>query len=297
MIDVVVVGGGFAGLSAALYVARARRAVTVLDAGEPRNRFARHSHGFLGHDGRPPLEILAEARTQLLRYPTARYEALTVDRVERTDRGFRLFSDGVEVAAARRLVLATGVVDRLPAIPGLAERWGEGVMHCPYCHGYEVAGRRLGVVATGEASMHQAMLIPDWSDDVTLFTNGAITLGTDRRASLLRRGVKIVERPIAAVHGADRTVRSVDLTDGETIPIEGLFVAPETTLHSALVRQLECAVEEGVVGAMVTTDDRNRTSTPGVFAAGDMMRSIHSTTSAAAEGVVAGVAAHQSLID
>lgn len=297
MIDVVVVGGGFAGLSAALYVARARRAVTVLDAGEPRNRLARHSHGFLGHDGRPPLEILAEARTQLLRYPTARYEVLTVDRVERTDRDFRLFSGGVEVAAARRLVLATGVVDRLPAISGLAERWGEGVMHCPYCHGYEVSGRRLGVVATGEASMHQAMLIPDWSDDVTLFTNGAITLGADRRASLVRRGVKIVERPIAAVRGPDRTVRSVELTDGETIPIEGLFVAPETTLHSALIRQLECAVEEGAVGAMVTTDDRNRTSTPGVFAAGDMMGSIHSTTLAAAEGVVAGVAAHQSLID
>jgi alkyl hydroperoxide reductase subunit AhpF len=173
--DVVVAGGSWAGLSAAMQLARARRRVLVVDAGRPRNRFAHSSHGFLGQDGRTPAEILATARAQVLAYPTAGLRRDEATRAVRRDGGdFELALASGGSVHARRLVLATGIVDELPGLPGLRERWGVSVLHCPYCHGYEVADRRLGVLAVGETSVHQALLLPDWSADVTLFTNGAV---------------------------------------------------------------------------------------------------------------------------
>src|SRR5688572_15196043 len=166
--DVIVVGGSFAGLSAAMQLGRARRRVLVVDAGRPRNRFAHSSHGFLGQDGRSPAEILETFRQQVLAYPTVELrQDEASDARDAGDGGFVVELGSGGSVRARRLVLATGVVDELPAVPGLAERWGVTVLHCPYCHGYEVADTRLGVLATGEGSMHHALLLPDWSADVT----------------------------------------------------------------------------------------------------------------------------------
>ncbi len=182
--DAIVIGGGFAGLSAALQLARARRRVLVIDAGEPRNRFSEASHGFLGHDGRPPAAVLRDARKQLMVYSSA---AVVDDRAVHAARhsdGFAVTLASGDVYSGARLVLATGIVDELPDIAGVRERWGRTVLHCPYCHGYEVADQRLGVLATSELSVHQALLIPDWSADVTLFTNNVVEL-TDEQDALL----------------------------------------------------------------------------------------------------------------
>ncbi|HEU0053113.1 MAG TPA: NAD(P)/FAD-dependent oxidoreductase, partial [Longimicrobium sp.] len=176
VLDAVVAGGSFAGLAAALQLARARRKVVVVDAGLPRNRFAHASHGFLGQDGRAPADILADARAQLRAYPTAELRTGTATAARAEDGAFVVELASGEVLRSRKLVLATGIVDELPDVPGVRERWGRTVLHCPYCHGFEVGDGRLGVLATGEMSLHQALLLPDWSGDVTLFVNGAFVL-------------------------------------------------------------------------------------------------------------------------
>ncbi|MCU0492671.1 MAG: NAD(P)/FAD-dependent oxidoreductase [Chloroflexaceae bacterium] len=296
MFDVVIIGGSFAGLSAALQLARARRTILVLDGNQPRNRFARHSHGFLSRDGYAPSAILHEARTQLLHYPTARVEQATVTAVVQHEGGFQVTWADQQAATARRLILATGVVDHLPDVAGVAERWGEGVAQCPYCHGYEVAERRLGVLATGESALHQATMLPDWSAHVTLFTNGFLTLKETDRARLARRSVQIIETPVQQVLGPGRTVAAVELADGRVVPLDALFVTTTVSLAAPFAEQLGCALEAGPFGPMITTDAFQETTVQGVFAAGDAARPMHNLSWAVADGVMAGISAHRSLI-
>ena len=293
--DAVVVGGSFAGLAAALQLARARRRVLVVDAGRPRNRFARASHGFLGQDGRAPAAIVATGRAEVLAYPAAELRDDEITHAHERAGAFRLTLAAGATVGAHRLVLATGVVDELPDLPGLRERWGRTVLHCPYCHGYEVADGRLGVLATGAASVHQALLLPDWSAEVTLFTNGALALDAAQREALAARGVRVDERPVAALVGDAPTLAGVRLAGGETVPIDALFTGARTRMASPLAEQLGCAFDEGPAGPVVRTDARKETSVPGVFAAGDATRPFANATLAAADGVLAGIAAHQSL--
>ena len=295
-LDVIIAGGSFAGLSAAMQLARARRRVLVVDTGLPRNRFAVASHGFLGQDGQAPEAILETARAQLLAYPTAelRWEEAEVAAL-RDDGTFEVALASGTSERARRLVLATGVVDELPEVPGLRERWGRSVLHCPYCHGYEVAGRRLGMLGAGEASMHLALLLPDWSGDVTLFTNGTFEPTAEHRARLAARGVRVEPRAVAEIVGEGEALAGVRLDDGEVVALDALFTASRMRLASPLAEQLGCAVDDGPMGPVVTTDARKETTVQGVYCAGDAARSPHSATWAAADGATAGISAHQSL--
>ena len=293
--DAVVVGGSFAGLAAAMQLSRARRRVLVVDAGLPRNRFAHASHGFLGQDGRAPADIIATARAEVLAYPTAAFRRDEATHAWPAEDGFELALASGNTIHARRLVLATGVVDELPEIPGLRERWGVSVLHCPYCHGYEVAGRRLGVLATGEMAVHQAPLVTDWSGDVTLFTNG-VAFTADQRAAFAAHGVRMEERPVAALVGEGLALSGVRLGDGETIAIDALFTASRTRMASPLAEQLGCAFDDGPFGPVIRTDGRKVTTVPGVFAAGDAARVPYNATIAAADGVLTGISAHQSLV-
>jgi len=299
--DAVVVGGSWAGLSAAMQLVRARRRVLVVDAGRPRNRFAHTSHGFFGQDGRTPTAILEAARAQVLAYPTASFregEATGVVPPPEPDGDFEIALASGSIARTRRLVIATGVVDELPDIPGLRERWGKSVLHCPYCHGYEVAGGRLGVLAVGEKSMHQALLLPDWSADVTLFTNDAFEPDDAQLAALAARGVRVDRRRVAALVGDGLTLAGVRVTgaDGdETLGLDALFTASRTRMASPLAEQLGCAFDDGPFGPVIRTDEKKQTSVPGVFAAGDAARQMHNATFASADGVMAGISAHQSL--
>lgn len=220
MHDVIVVGGGYAGMAAALQLLRARRTVLVIDAGQRRNRFASHSHGFLGQDGVDPAKIAAIARRQLEAYPTLTWADGGVATASGSKDDFSVAMENGEVHAARRLLFATGVSDRLPAVPGLAERWGRTVFHCPYCHGYELDRGRIGVIAAGPMSIHQAQLLPEWGA-VTFLTNDAVSLEAEARQNLARRGVAIEETPVERIED-DADVR---LADGRRLPFAGLFIA------------------------------------------------------------------------
>lgn len=295
MFDAIVVGGSFAGLSAALQLARARRRVLVVDSGRPRNRFAAASHGFLGQDGRAPAAIGRIAAEQVLAYPTVELLHDEATTAAATDGGFLVGTAGGREERAARLILATGVRDELPPIPGLAERWGSTAVHCPYCHGYEVRDRALAVLATGPMSAHQAVLLPDWGP-TTFFTQGVHAPDAEQAAQLAARGVGIEHTPIVELLGPAPELEAVRLADGRVVPVGAVFVGPTIHLASPLAHDLGCAIEEGFAGPYVRVDDLKQTSVPGVFAAGDATTQMHNTTFASASGVMAGVAAHRSLV-
>jgi thioredoxin reductase len=290
MFDVAIVGGSFAGLSAALQLARARRSVAIFDTGLRRNRFAATSHGFLAQDGRPPGAIVADARAQLAAYPTVRWLGDAVTAASGTVDAF-ILQAGEAAHHARRVVLGMGVSDALPAIPGLAERWGRSVFHCPYCHGYELQQGRVGVIATSPLSMHQAQLLSEWGS-VTFFLNGAHSLGEDEARMLAARNVSVVATPIAAIVDEARVV----LADGRSELFAGLFTASRTAPASPLAAQLGCAHEEGPQGPFVWTDAMKATSVPGVFACGDLARAAGNVSLAVGDGALAGIATHASLV-
>lgn len=292
--DVIIVGGGFAGLAAATYLARGRRTVRVLDTGKPRNRFAAQSHGFLGSDGSDPRHILERARSQLLAYPTASLARAEAREVGAVDGGFRVrLADG-DAVTARKLILAFGLHDVLPDLPGVHERWGRTVLHCPYCHGIEFSDRPLGVLYRMPMSVHQASLIAEWGP-TTLYLNG-MELGTEDAAMLARRGVAIEAAPVAGLLGDAGDLAAIALADGRRIAIAALYIAPESSFSCPLAAQLGVDVEIGPMGPVIRTDAEKMTSVAGVYAAGDIARMPHSISWAVADGVTAGTSAHRALV-
>lgn len=292
--DAIIVGGSFAGLSAAMQLARGRREVCIIDAGRPRNRFADHSHGFFGQDGVPPLEMIAQAKAKVLAYPTVHFIQGEVVTAQKNESHFTVTVASGEKIEGSKLVLASGVSDTLPELPGLQERWGKTVIHCPYCHGYEYAGASLGVLNAMPMSSHQALLVPDWGP-TTFFLNGKEMSDADTLRKLDLRNVKIEPAAIVGLEGDAPKLTGVRLVDGRVIRIAALFVAPRTQI-SPLADQLGCVIEEGPMGPSIKVDEQKMTSVPGVFAAGDTARAMHNATFASADGVMVGSAVHRSLI-
>ncbi|WP_369303366.1 NAD(P)/FAD-dependent oxidoreductase [Pseudomonas sp. HT11] len=290
--DVIIVGGSYAGLSAGLQLARARRKVLMIDAGQRRNRFAATSHGFLGQDGQSPDVIAAEGRSQLMEYPTVTWVQDSVLTAVAQQGGFSVRTQCNGEFKAKRLILATGVVDELPTLEGLQERWGTRVFHCPYCHGYELDQGRIGVLATSALAMHHALMLPDWGA-TTLFTNGVFTPDAEQQAQLDRRGVMVERAQVARISG-ERA--DVELADGRVIALDGLFTQSRTRI-SPLAEHLACELVDGPTGAYVHTNDMRQTSVAGVFACGDVALAGGSVALAVGEGVRAGVGAHFSLIN
>ncbi|KRR19905.1 NAD(P)/FAD-dependent oxidoreductase [Bradyrhizobium retamae] len=288
--DVIVVGGSFAGLSAALQLGRARRTVLVIDAGQRRNRFASASHGFLGRDGAAPGEIIAEAASQLARYVTVATLKGSASKVGRTEAGFYVETHN-DTFHGKRLILAGGVVDVLPDIPGLAERWGSSIFHCPYCHGYELERGPIGVLAVGAISMHHAMMLPDWGP-TTLLINDSFVPDEAQLSALARRGASVEEERVQRIFGERPTV---ELANGRMIEFAGIFTASRT-IGGPLTEQLGCDLKDGPVGKFIGVDEQQQTSVPGVFACGDVARAAGSIALAVSDGSMAGVAAHRSLI-
>lgn len=296
--DAVVVGGSFAGLSAAMQLARARKQVCVVDAGAPRNRFAAQSHGFFGQDGVPPLKMIADARDKLLAYPSVTFiEGYVADAKADGAGGFTVSLQDREVPlSTRRILLAFGVQDQLPDIDGMRERWGHSVLHCPYCHGYEVADRKLGVLYAAPQPPDHALLIADWGP-TTLFMNGNTdALTNEVRARLQARGVSIEPGRVTGLEGHAADLAGVRIDDGRLVPLDALFVVPRTRMNGALAEQLGCAIDEGPVGPVIRTDDFKTTTVPGVYAAGDIAMPFQNATRASSDGVLAGVALHRSLV-
>lgn len=292
--DAIVVGGSFAGLSAAMMLARARRRMLLIDAGQPRNRFAAASHGFLAQDGEAPAEIMRKGLTQLARYPAVDFvhaEALTAWLDE--EGATLTLSDGAAVRA-RKLILATGVADDLP-LESMRPRWGVSVLHCPYCHGYEVRDRRLAVIANASGAVHQALLLPDWGP-TTFYTQGAFEPSPEEASQLAVRGVEIERTPVIELLGDGAETRALRLADGREVPAGAVFTAPKTRMASPLAEQLGCAFADGVTGPYVRVDETQQTNLPEVFAAGDAASQMYNASLASAAGVMAGAAAHRALV-
>jgi thioredoxin reductase len=277
MFDVVIVGAGTAGLSGALVLGRARRNVLLVDGGSPRNEPAHAAHGYFTRDGTSPLDLLEIGREQLEPYPVQVWQAEVAD-AHQTDNGFELaLADGRSVGA-RKLILATGVVDELPDIPSVREFWGRGVFHCPYCHGWEVRERPWAILHIGSMAFERAALFLSWTRDLFLLTNGESSLEDSERQRLLALGVRIDERPIANLEASPNggELRAVRFEDGGALAVAALFVAPPQRLRSGLAESLDCRIAEiGPVGwPLVETNTlTGETSTPGVYAAGDAVTS------------------------
>ncbi|MCW2688585.1 MAG: pyridine nucleotide-disulfide oxidoreductase [Mycobacterium sp.] len=296
--DCIVVGGGAAGLSAALVLGRARRRTLVVDAGEQSNLAAHGIGGLLGQDGRPPAELYATGRRELEAYPSVEVRTGAVVNGERVDDGFVLeFSDGGR-ERTRRVLLATGMEYRPPALPGLAELWGGSVFHCPFCHGWEVRDRPLGVLARGERGVHMALLLRGWTDDVVLLTDGPADLDAVDRGRLSQAAVPVEERRVAELAAEDGELTAIVFTDGSRLQRRGLLVA--TTLHqrSRLAEQLGVPSElPGPIAVdSVVVDPLCRTTIPGVFAAGDLSAPFPQVAAAIAAGSLAATAVVQSLL-
>jgi thioredoxin reductase len=286
--EVVIVGGSYAGLSAAMQLARARRKILVIDAGVRRNRFASHAHGFLTQDGTPPGEIARIGKEQLLAYPTVTWREGRAERIsKRTDGTFDVDGDH-----ALRVILATGVRDDLPAIPGVLERWGQSVFHCPYCHGYELDRRAVAVIGSHPMAEHPALMLPDWGGPVTYLAHGN-PVADDAREHMQRRGVTIVPNKIALVRDHATAV----LDDGTALVFAGMLVVSLTHPSSPLAAELGCTIATSPTGGTyIQTDAMKQTTVPNVFAAGDAAMMMGSITLAVGDGAMAGLAAHRSLI-
>ncbi|QEM82991.1 NAD(P)/FAD-dependent oxidoreductase [Halomonas binhaiensis] len=289
--DVIVIGGSYAGQSAAMQLARARKRVVVMDAGLRRNRFAASSHGLVGQDGRSPDAIALDGRRQVEAYPNVEWWEDSALRARHGNQGFEVESASGRCFQAATLVIATGVVDELPAIEGLEQRWGKSVFHCPYCHGYELEQGRIGVIAVGPMSLHHAMMLPDWGD-VTLFTNQALQPGPDEHQVLIDKGVTIEPQGIKRIVDT----ATVELQDGRQIALDGIFTVSRTRMASPIAEQLGCVMEEGPMGPYIVTDETKETSVPGVFACGDAARMAGSVSFALGDGAQAGISAHRKLI-
>ena len=291
MFDTIVIGGSYAGLSAALQLARARRKVAIVDAGQRRNRFASHSHGFLTQDGVDPAVIAATARAQILAYPTVTWFQGEATHATGAIDDFHVTVNDEDSIAGRRLILAPGIRDELPPVEGLAERWGQSVFHCPYCHGYEVDGP-IGVLSVGPASIHHAQMLPDWGA-TTYFLNGNPPPSDEELADLARRGTKIEAAPIRRLVGPNA---DIELVDGRIVPVAGLFTATRTSPSSPLAEQLGCDLATAPTGTYIANDEMKQTTVPGIFACGDAARPFGSVALAVGDGAMTGAATHRSLL-
>lgn len=290
MDDVIIIGAGPAGLSAALVLGRVRRRVLVIDSRRPRNAPSAESHSFFTRDGTPPLELLRIGREQLRPYGVEVLDAEVTDAFREGD-GFTVVLEEGSRRSARRLLLATGVVDELPDIEGLRELWGRSVLHCAYCHGWEVRDQPLAVYANGEMAAEVVALVRCVSRDVVLCTGGPAELGGDREL-LDRNGVPVREEPVVRLEGRDGQLERIIFADGTDLPRHALFLPTVPRQHSDLPERLGCAITEF---GFVQVNADGLTTVPGVYAAGDLALRRHQVVVASADGAIAGIAINQDL--
>ncbi|MGW2516436.1 NAD(P)/FAD-dependent oxidoreductase [Streptomyces sp. NPDC001617] len=294
--EVIVIGGGAAGLSAALVLGRARRRTLVVDAGEPRNAPAAHMQGYLSRDGMPPGEFLAIGREEIARYGVELVRDRAVDASK--GQGFAVTLASGRQVHGRALVVATGLRDELPTVPGVAERYGRDVLHCPYCHGWEVRDRAFGVLASTPMSVHQALMVSQWSRDVTFFlhTVAESDLSDDDLRRLAAAGVKVVPGEVAELVVEDDRLTGVRLTDGTVHDRQVLFVAPRAVPQTDLLERLGAELQETPFGSYPVVDGTGLTNVPGVWAAGNVMGFAEQVVNAAAGGYRAGAVINGELL-
>lgn len=295
MWDAIIVGGGTAGLSAALVLGRARRRVLVLDGGSPRNEPAAEVHGFFTRDGISPLQLLEIGREQLAPYTSVQIRATAAVDVTHDEDGFSLrLADGSH-ERGQKLLLASGVVDDVPAIPGMRELWGRGVHHCPYCHGWEVRDQTLAIYARGHDALHYIRTLLGWSRDLVVCTDGASEGDAEMDRRLREWGVRVRHEPILRLEGRSGKLERVVFQSGDSLACSALFVRPAQRPRSDLAERLGCATAEMMGIRSLQVDEMGQTSVAGVYAAGDVRRAAQSVMFAAADGALAAIGINTAL--
>jgi thioredoxin reductase len=293
LFDVLIIGGSHAGLAAALTLGRALRQVLVLDSGAPCNRVSPRAHNFPTHDGRPSDEIRALARLELAQYATVRLQDGFVAAASQEDFGFSVTTQDGAAYRAKKLILATGIRDVMPALPGFAECWGRTILHCPYCHGYEVRGKATAVRGNGDGGFELARLISNWTDDLRLLTDGPSTLTAEQAADLARHDIAVIQDPLQAIHHADGQLSAIVFQGGQSIRVDALYAHLPFTHSSNITLQLGCGfTPEG----HVQVDDWQRTTVPGVYACGDCTTMLRTVAHAVMTGTKAAAILNRELI-
>jgi thioredoxin reductase len=297
--DVLIVGGGAAGLSAATTLCRALRSVLVIDSGTPRNAPAAGVHGYLSRDGMNPRDLLSVGRSEVLSYGGTVINGDAVS-ARRTPEGFEVILGNARRFSARRLLVTSGLTDELPPIDGLREQWGKGVVHCPYCHGWEIRGQRIGVLGTGPLSVHQALMFRQWSPDITLFLNDAVTPTDEEWDRLAARSVSVVDGAVASVDAVDGVLKGLTLRQGSSFGVQALAVGTRMEARSGLLESLGLRpqVHPSGAGRFIESDATGgATAVRGVYAAGNVSNLMAQVITAAAEGVMAGARINADLIE
>ncbi|QHS59258.1 NAD(P)/FAD-dependent oxidoreductase [Chitinophaga agri] len=292
--DVIIIGGSYAGLSAAMALGRALRKVLIIDSGKPCNRQTPHSHNFLTQDGNTPANIARIGREQVLRYDTVTFYTGLATAGIKTATGFDITTDTGETFSAGKLIFATGITDNQPAIPGFAACWGISVIHCPYCHGYEVRNEKTGIFANGDMAFDFGKLISNWTKDLTIFTNGPSTLSGEQVDKLAARNITIVEKEIREVAHTDGYISQLVFTDGTTAPLKALYARISFTQHSDIPAQLGCELTEQ---GYLRVDNMQKTTVKDVFACGDNASMMRSVSNAVATGTFAGAVANKEMVE
>lgn len=284
--DIIIVGGSYSGLAAAMALGRALRKVLIIDSGNPCNRQTPHSHNFLTNDGKTPKEIATLARQQVQAYDTVSFLDAFVTSGSKTETGFAIQVQTGETFTARKLVFATGIKDTMPAIPGFAECWGISVLHCPYCHGYEVRHQKTGIFANGDDAFELATLISNWTKDLTIYSNGKLTLTEEQTNKLRQNNISIVETEIARLDHNKGYIENMIFKDGSTAMVKAIYARLPFVQHSTIPQSLGC---ELTPEDYIKTDIAQRTTVPGIYACGDNTTKMRTVANAVAMGTTAGM--------
>lgn len=292
--DVIIIGGSYAGLSAAMSLGRALRNVLVIDSGLPCNRQTPHSHNFLTQDGRKPQEIADIAFEQIQQYKTVHFHKGLAVNASKSGDIFEVETESGETFSARKLIFATGIKDTMHAIKGFAQCWGISVIHCPYCHGYEVRQQKTGIIANGEGALHYGRLINQWTNDLTLFTNGLSTLTEEQTAKLTKHNISIIETPISEIVHTNGQLEAVVLEDGSSIGLRAIYNRPAFVQHCPIPEKLGCELNNH---GLIKVDGFQKTNIPGVFACGDNSNFGRSVALAVSSGSMTGAFVNHELTE
>jgi thioredoxin reductase len=292
--DAIIVGGSYAGLSAGMALARSLRNVLIIDSGSPCNSQTPHSHNLITHDGDTPANIARQAKRQVLQYKTVNFKNSLVTAATKKGDSFVVSTWDGDSFTARKILFATGVIDVMPDIPGFAECWGISVLHCPYCHGFEVKHLATGILGNGDGAFEYAKLISNWTNDLTIFTNGESLFTEDQLAALTKHSIKIDQTLIAAVRHHDGMIEAVEFIDGSSQAVKAIYHKAVLKQHCTLPEELGCELNEH---GFIKIDNMQQTSVPGVFAAGDNTTMFRSLAIAIADGSKAGAIINKQLVD
>lgn len=291
--DVIIVGGSYAGLAAGMALGRALRQVLIIDSGKPCNRQTPQSHNFLTQDGKPPHAIAAAARQQVEKYDTVSFFNGIATNSTKTEKGFEIKAASGETFSAKKLIFATGIQDTMLTLEGYAECWGISVLHCPYCHGYEVRNEKMGILGNGEYGLEFASLISNWTNDLTLFTNGTATLTSEQTAKIRSHAIKITETEIEKLEHTNGHLQQIIFKDGTTTALKALYARSPFEQHCKIPETLGCELTDD---GYIKTDTFQKTTVPGVFACGDNTSRMRTVANAVAAGTTAGMMVNKEII-